>query len=244
MRPDGRVSWSRSQTQASVLVMSSIPGRLDDAGEDEDRCAAGMKFDIASPGDGVLVTAPCRLHQAALTLRSDHRAVAACRKVSLAIPRRGHFVPPFRFQRSVSPPLDVQTASRCLGSGNAYGPGVPHVSRVIVLIGATLAALGSAFHERRFELGLRFPMREPHADNCSLLVFATLPGRKYDELGIFDVPVQHIELAGHEGPRSAAELLWVIQAEACRIGADAMVAEPDERGFYVRAVAIAWMSQH
>lgn len=124
--------------------------------------------------------------------------------------------------------------------------------RTLVLVAATLASLGSASDlHPTFEMSKNDPARPAREATCKVPVLATSPRRDFVELAIFDVPKQDIALVNdeerrkgwesHEGPKSAADLLWVVGPDACKLGADALLAEVNGLGFYVRAVAIAWV---
>ena len=120
--------------------------------------------------------------------------------------------------------------------------------RFCVLAAAVLASLGSASSKPTYEFTRNGPSRGARPAKCKMPVFATAPRRPFEELAIFDIPDQDIGLpsaenpqdSSHHGPKSVRDLLWVIQPEACAMGADGLLAEVNGMGFYVRAVAIAW----
>jgi hypothetical protein len=125
-------------------------------------------------------------------------------------------------------------------------------TRTLVLALAVVASLGSAAEVKpQYELSKHGPARTARDEKCDVPVLATTPRRDYVELGIFDVPKQEIGIVSdedrrkgydsHEGPKSVADLLWVVGPRACKLGADALLAEVNGLGFYMRAVAIAWV---
>jgi hypothetical protein len=73
----------------------------------------------------------------------------------------------------------------------------------------------------------------PKPANCTFDLLTTRPDRPYDELGVVEPKV-----GGDAG--SAREFIHLIRETTCQAGADAVLAEINGRGTYVRGTLIKY----
>jgi hypothetical protein len=86
---------------------------------------------------------------------------------------------------------------------------------------------------------------QPKPDNCSFEVLSTRPQRLFEELGIIDFTGGVIYQNGHRSgvPDSASALKDKAAQTVCRAGGDALLADVNGLGEYVRATVIRYTPQ-
>ncbi len=82
----------------------------------------------------------------------------------------------------------------------------------------------------------RYPARPR---DCSVEVLFVAPARPYDEIGVFDLDQSGLGDERDERAR-AARVRALVGAQACEVGADALIGVTTANGMYMHAVAIRW----
>ncbi len=77
---------------------------------------------------------------------------------------------------------------------------------------------------------------EPRPDDCALDAFVTVPNRPFQEIGVFDVGND-----GHDRATTLDLLRAMVGPDACRAGADGLIASANGYGLYIKAVAFRWI---
>ncbi len=86
---------------------------------------------------------------------------------------------------------------------------------------------------------------QPKPDNCSFDVLTTRPQRPFEELGIIDFTGGMTHASGRRAgvPDSASALRDKAAQTVCRAGGDAILADVNGLGQYVRATVIRYKAE-
>jgi len=112
--------------------------------------------------------------------------------------------------------------------------------RIRILIGLVLgSSLGCTAHsEFTPSTGAKL---QPRPDACAFDVLTTQPNRPFDTLGSHDVAPAVAHGGGSTGrPSSASEFKTVVGPSVCKAGGDAVLAEVNGLGEYVRGTVIRY----
>ena len=74
----------------------------------------------------------------------------------------------------------------------------------------------------------------PKPADCTFELLTTRPDRPFDEMGVLEVEVSGVE-AG-----SAGDFIRLVREQTCQAGADAVLAEVNGRGNYVRGTLLKY----
>jgi|SRR5467141_3707706 len=104
---------------------------------------------------------------------------------------------------------------------------------------ASLLAVGCAAETQYTPTSVR---SQPKPENCSFDILTTRPQRIFDELGIIDFTGGLVDGTGRRAglPDNAAELKDKTAQTVCGAGGDAVLAEVNGRGQYIRATVIRY----
>jgi hypothetical protein len=69
---------------------------------------------------------------------------------------------------------------------------------------------------------------------CGLEILMSTPARTFDEIGVFDINGGDLD--------TLDKLRASVTDDACRVGADAVVASANGQGYYIKALAIRYRS--
>jgi len=114
-------------------------------------------------------------------------------------------------------------------------------SRTTLAWAASLLAVGCAAAQTQYT-ATSSVRAQPKPESCSFDVLTTRPQRPFEELGIIDFTGGVVYKTGHRAglPDSASELKDKAAQTVCRAGGDAVLADVNGLGQYVRATVIRY----
>jgi len=112
--------------------------------------------------------------------------------------------------------------------------------RIRILIGLLFGSLLGCIAHSEFTPSGSAALK-PKPDSCSFDVLTTQPDRAFDTLGIVDVGSAVLHGGYGTGrPRTAAEFKDLVGSSVCKAGGDAVLAEVNGIGEYVRGTVIRY----